>query len=117
MYDICGPHLRGLTRCALVVGTALLALAVGCGKGGPTRNAISGTVQLDGKPLDKGAIRFSPIEGTKGPIVGGTIENGRYQLSKAVGPMEGRHRVEIKCQSKDRPTSPHALRKAGRDGA
>jgi hypothetical protein len=93
-------YLGGVIRHTLLIGMAFLLLGVGCGKGGPSRNAVSGAVQLDGKPLEKSLIRFSPIKGAKGPVTGGTIENGRYQLPQAIGPMEGRHRVEINANRK-----------------
>ena len=80
-----------------------LMVAPGCGKGGINRNAISGAVRCDGQPLDKGAILFSPIKGTKAPVTGGAIENGRYQLPRAIGPMEGWYRIEI-----------HTTRKTGK---
>jgi hypothetical protein len=93
-------HSRGTMRRALAIGMAFLLLGVGCGKGDRNRNAISGTVQMDGKPLEKGSIRFSPIAGTKGPVSGGAIENGRYQIPPAVGLVEGRYRVEISATRK-----------------
>ena len=50
-HDVRGPHFHGLMRCALVIGMAFLLMGVGCGEGGPNRNAIKGAVHLDGKPL------------------------------------------------------------------
>jgi hypothetical protein len=38
---------------------------------------VSGTVSLDGQPLDKGAITFTPTDG-KSPTAGATIEAGKY---------------------------------------
>ena len=82
---------------------ALLLLALGCGKGGPNQSAISGEVKLDGRPLEQGSIVFTPVDGTKGIVTGGRIENGRYRLTGKAGPTIGRNRVEI-----------HAVRKTGR---
>jgi hypothetical protein len=107
------PHSRGTVRCVLAIGMAVLLLGLGCGKGGPSRNPIGGKVQLDGKPLQKGSILFSPIKGTKGPVTGGEIENGQYQLPKAIGPMEGRHRVEITSPRKTGRQVPAPLGPAG----
>jgi hypothetical protein len=73
-----------------------IALCLGCGKGdGLTRSSVEGKVSLDGAPVEKGSIAFSPIGGTKGPSVGGSIENGRYSLPAAKGPVAGKYRVEL----------------------
>ena len=87
-------------RFTLVLCLAILALASGCGQKGPSQGAISGAVSLDGKPIEHGSILFRPIEGTKGSVSGGQIENGRYKLS---GVAAGWNRVEIS-----------AIRKTGR---
>lgn len=84
----------------LAFGLAILVLVAGCGKGAVNRNAIGGAVLMDGKPLEKGSIRFLPIAGTKGPVSGGAIGNGRYQVPRAVGLVEGRYRVEISATRK-----------------
>jgi hypothetical protein len=78
----------------------LLTLAVGCGKKGTNQGAISGTVKLDGKPVELGSILFTPIEGAKGSVTGGQIENGQYQLSGAAGVAVGWNRVEIRAMRK-----------------
>lgn len=54
----------------------LLASAVGCG-GKPAR--VSGTVTVDGKPLDRGRVSFAPT--ATGQMAVGTIQNdGTYKL-------------------------------------
>lgn len=101
--DTPGLRSRSAMRCALAIAVMFLLPGVGCGKGGINRNAIGGTVRCDGQPLDKGAIRLSPIKGTKGPVTGGPIENGRYQLPRDIGPVEGWYRIAI-----------HTTRKTGK---
>lgn len=90
--------------CSLDVARRYLALAVallvflpglGCSKDGLHRNSISGAVRLDGKPLEKGSIRLTPTKDARGPLTGGEIKDGRYLLSKDIGPVNGWHRVEI----------------------
>ena len=49
--------------------TCLLLLA-GCGKKGLERAVISGRVSYQGEPVQRGLLRFVPIEGTKGPPAG-----------------------------------------------
>jgi hypothetical protein len=56
---------------------------------------ITGTVQLDNKPLSTGSIAWIPIEGTPGPGGGGGINNdGKYEIKAGLRP--GRYRVEIR---------------------
>jgi hypothetical protein len=63
---------------------ALLALA-GCGQ--QTTGEVSGTVQVDGTPLAKGAILFVPADG-KAPTAGGDITDGRCSVRVPVGVMK-----------------------------
>ncbi|WZO97628.1 hypothetical protein EP7_004670 [Isosphaeraceae bacterium EP7] len=81
------------TRYAAV---ALLAL-VGCGGEleGPPREAISGKVTLDGQPLKKGLITFTPSAGGSDLVVSGLVIDGEYTLPRAEGPSHGPHRVDI----------------------
>ncbi len=56
-----------LLRFRPVVCVAVLLLA-GCGGSSGKaieRNPVSGTVTLDGSPLDQGAIRFEPMSDVK----------------------------------------------------
>lgn len=92
-------------KTAQAASLALLVVAVvlpvcGCGKSGIRGNAIRGSVQLDGKPLECGSIRFTPIQGTKARITGGPIKGGRYELSNDVGPVAGGYKVEIRATRK-----------------
>ena len=81
---------------------------LGCGKGdGLDRAAVEGKVTLDGAPVQEGSITFFPTGGTEGPSAGGPIENGRYSLSGAEGPVVGRHRVEIHAPRPTGEKVPH----------
>ena len=72
----------------------LLALVcLGCGSG--SRQAIEGTVTLDGQPLANGEITFIPEEGTKGPTAGAEIVDGKFAIPTARGTFAGKFRVEI----------------------
>ncbi len=78
----------------LVCGVFLLT--AGCGAGDNLgRLEVKGTVNLSDGPLSRGRIAFLPIEDTPGPATGGPIENGQFHLSRQVGPVAGKHRVEI----------------------
>ncbi|UUO07732.1 hypothetical protein M4951_05335 [Blastopirellula sp. J2-11] len=59
------------------------------------RIPVSGMVTVDGQPLDHGTIQFFPQGDTKGPMSGGRIANGRYQLDAITGPPPGQHLVRI----------------------
>lgn len=76
--------------------TAMLvaALVSGCGGAGG-RQAIEGTVTLDGVPLEKGQITFVPQGDTKGPTAGAEIVGGKFTIAAAGGPFAGKFRVEI----------------------
>lgn len=71
----------------------LLLLAAGCGESDVSREAVSGTVTLDGKPLPQGSILFTPLG--EGPSAGGEIVDGRYTLPQHLGAGPGKYRVEL----------------------
>jgi hypothetical protein len=86
-----------LSRSALVLILSLLGS--GCGEGDELpREAVSGTVTLDGKPLEKGTIQFTPAaQGSQGAAVqgGGMIESGKYSIPRDRGLVPGGYQVAI----------------------
>jgi hypothetical protein len=77
--------------------SCLLALALaGCNSPGDNlpRQRVSGTVTLDGKPLERGTILFQPVSelptGIAVPISG-----GQYYIEKAQGLVPGSYKVKI----------------------
>lgn len=92
---------RGLGRYVLPFGAAglLLVLAIGCG-GSDGRLEVSGSVKVDGQPLESGSISFIPAAGTRGPSAGAEIKQGRYSIAAEGGPVPGKYRVEIKGMRK-----------------
>jgi hypothetical protein len=82
-----------------IAGAVLLtaALLAGCGRSVPERHEVSGSVTFAGEKIAEGAIAFTPIGNTKGPRVGGNIQQGQYHIDRGSGPVAGRHRVEITC--------------------
>jgi len=92
-WQACTPTGSAVVRpvvAALVAGAALAA--AGCG--GPVRRAVAGRVTIDGQPLDEAVIMFVPLD-ADGRKTGGPILAGRYAMSKDVGLLPGRYRVEI----------------------
>jgi hypothetical protein len=90
----------------VAAGVALLGLASGCG-GNPTAK-VSGTVTLDGQPLENGTITFYPTANS-GQTAGGGIENGKYTLDASPGEMTvliSANKVTGKHKMYDTPDSP-----------
>lgn len=83
---------RQLLAFVLLNGACLFVAGCGGGDaGGPRGVAVSGTVTLDGAPLDHGTVLIK----WKGNAAGGEIANGKFAIPANVGPIPGKHRVEI----------------------
>ncbi len=85
---------RGVVRrsTAAALGIATVLGAAGCG--GPVKRAITGNVTLDGQALDEAVIMFIPLDIQAGKT-GAAIKSGRYEVTRDVGLIPGRYRVEI----------------------
>jgi hypothetical protein len=61
------------------------------------RLAVSGSVNLDSKPMPEGRIVFEPTADIKGPtaIAVADIKDGKYMIDRAQGPVPGKHKVSI----------------------
>ena len=93
-----------------LVAVAVMLAAAGCG--GPVRRAVVGEVTLDGQPLDEAVIMFVPLEAGSRKT-GARVVAGRYEVSRAVGLLPGRYRVEI---ADDPPIDPSLRPDAVRPG-
>ena len=75
----------------------LLLTVVSCGKSGPPRYELSGTITFHGKPVPAGEIRFEPI----GSVVNITtigeaeIKDGKYSTILNKGIIGGRQKVYV----------------------
>lgn len=89
----------GMIRSHHVAALALLAMVIsigGCGGGdGLDRQAVTGTVTLDGQPLETGLITFDPASATSETSTATEIVNGSYSFSTQTGPVPGEYRVVI----------------------
>src|SRR6476620_8893653 len=65
--------MRTQAWCCSLAGLLLLSGCAGA------ESSISGTVNLDGKPVAEGDIRFIPMEGTAGADAGAVIRVGKYK--------------------------------------
>ncbi len=83
------PRVRGLLAVIALVSS-------GCGQGdGLPREPISGTVTLDGEPLELGSIQLYPTDQGAGIAVGEFIKDGRFEIARDVGPIPGTYSVMI----------------------
>ncbi|WP_425619404.1 hypothetical protein NA78x_003144 [Anatilimnocola sp. NA78] len=91
------PAARHTTRASLGLILIAFVACLGCGGSATT---VQGTVTFDGQPVDQGMIEFVPTDGT-GPVAGGTIANGSYQLGPETRVAPGNMLVRIRAM---RPT-------------
>ncbi|MCR9291556.1 MAG: hypothetical protein NXI32_02480 [bacterium] len=81
-------YLRGLMLACIVV-------IAGCGSDRPPLASLTGTVTLDGKPVQYGGLMFSPVDGGR-PSLAGLNEKGEFEASYVYGvpgAIIGKHRV------------------------
>ena len=97
-------RVKGTRRCvsrtlqvALCAGWMVIAAAVlaGCGRSGPERVIVSGTVSYNGKPVSDGFIRFVPLPTYHVPTTGTTITDGKYCADVRGGVPVGIHKIQI----------------------
>jgi hypothetical protein len=62
---------------------------IGCH--GDNKAEVTGIVKVDGEPIKKGIIGFSPVDG-QGQTAGGAIIDGKYSVKSSIGLMK----VEIR---------------------
>jgi hypothetical protein len=89
---------RALTVPSLVACALISVLTCpGCGgDDGIPREAISGAVTLDGKPLESGTIRFMPTDpGAPPTAADAEIAGGKYSISASKGLAPGPYLVAI----------------------
>jgi len=106
-----------MRRLLLLVAALSLLGNIGCGSGGiPGHKAVSGTVTLDGQPLDQGLIQFQP-QGSGGVNGSARIEAGKYALPEGGGLPVGSYKVAISSTNAPAATSSdpmEAMNQAGK---
>lgn len=80
----------------------LLVTLAGCGSDNGLIT-ISGTVTLDGQPIENGSISLMPVSGN-GIAGGGSIENGRYTAESSAGEMAVQINAIVEVR-KENPTA------------
>jgi hypothetical protein len=88
-------NLTTKSRLRALVALAALGLLSGCG--GDGRLGVSGTVTVDGKPLESGVISFQPAAGNQGHSAGTSIQAGHYEVEAGKGLLPGEYQVRIQA--------------------
>jgi hypothetical protein len=97
---------RRLARFVGLCGLALSITFAGCGWGDTDelpRQALSGTVSLDGQPLALGSIQFRPSSAAEPLPVGAEIKDGTFKIPRDEGPTPGNYRVIINSSGERKP--------------
>ncbi len=84
-----------LSYLSITLSLALIGWSCsGCSPAQPPRQAVRGTLTLDGKPISGVVLVFAP---TGADQVGATtvVTAGQFSLGRASGPSEGRHFVTL----------------------
>jgi hypothetical protein len=99
-------------RNQVLVRPVLLALVAcaGCGDQADEfpREAVSGTVTFEDKPLASGMILFLPATGRGDTQAGGPITNGSFNIARAGGPVPGTYTVVITAAAEASSAPPAA---------
>ena len=88
MWGMMARIFSDLSTSAVMV--VVLGLACGCSRG-PAVGTIEGDVTLDGQPLAKGHLEFTPVDG-QSQTAGAIIENGKFTATVPVTKMQVRIR-------------------------
>ena len=90
---------------------AILVACAGCGAAGDglPRQPIWGTVKLDGQPLARGFITFTPAAGQTTQS-GGIITDGNFSVLRDQGPVAGKYSVSINSASAEANLPPEEVK-------
>ncbi|MGE3818568.1 MAG: hypothetical protein AB7I30_03985 [Isosphaeraceae bacterium] len=110
---------RGIV--AFATALPLLTFAACSSGDGLPREAVSGSITLDGKPVEKGFVSFLPENPELATQGGGSISAGSYQIPRAQGLVPGTYKVmitsaaseETKDDTNESPGMPPAPSKEG----
>jgi len=97
----CGGNRREVRFAGAAFVILLTCLSGGCGRDGPERVIVTGTVTYRGEPIEVGQIRFLPTAGTEAPVSGAFIRNGKYVVDAKGGVPVGTHNVRIEARRID----------------
>ena len=94
-------HLLSVSKISFVIGILFLFTVVGCGTKGPAVSAVSGTVLLDGEPLDGASVVFHPtsssgLAGSGKTSADGTFGLTTFRATPGAGVVPGEYVVTIR---------------------
>lgn len=82
--------------CALLSLSLSLSLLVGCGaQDSLGRKAVSGSVTLNGSPVQQGSVSFEQQGSTTTASGGAPIKDGNYTIARDMGLPPGTYRVRV----------------------
>ncbi len=85
-------------RLPALAGLLTLLASIGCGESGPKLVEVSGVITLDGTPVPRLGVQFSPTFEKASPAYGVTDADGRYKLlysADRTGALPGTYNVEV----------------------
>ncbi len=85
-------------RVLFLAFTGIAAIVFGgCSKSKADRAIVHGMVRFAGEPVQSGAIRFVPADGTATPPAGAQITNGAFRVGARGGIVIGTYKIEIEA--------------------
>jgi hypothetical protein len=92
-------------------------VCLGCGSSDDGREALSGTVNFQGKPLAQGSIEFAAKDGSS--QTGATIADGKFSVPASKGLAPGSYTVRIyassETESEPGPPGPESMRQVAKE--
>ena len=70
------------------------------------RQPLTGEITIDGDPITRGWITFTPRNDPNAPVIPGYLRNSKYSLKAPEGPVPGDYFVEIRVMSQSRALVP-----------
>ena len=86
-----GGSRQGVAGAIAAIGLAAAISLLGCGRPGPARQVVHGTVTFAGRPVPAGVIRFEPALalGNRAAMGEAVIRDGRYRTEPGRSPGRG----------------------------
>ena len=93
-------HFSKTSKNGFIIGLLSLFTLVGCGPKGPAVSSVSGTVLLDGEPLDGASVVFHPtsssgLAGSGKTSADGTFGLSTFRATPGAGVVPGKYVVTI----------------------
>jgi len=85
-------------KSVLLLFLFVLASCVSCSGG--SVSSVSGTITVDGAPVDAGTISMRPVGAKAGGPAGGTIDNGKFVVAARDGIKAGKYTVIVQASKK-----------------